>query len=395
MDLYETGKKLEQQLKRISDSSEISQVNKELILKFKDRCFAEGLSNMRVLIYMVRLEHLARWLNKDFATASKDDIRMLVGRIEQNPKQKPNTKRMYKVTLKKLYKTMFGDGEFYPEQVRGMNTTLKTTDQLLPEELLTKDEINKMIDAGENPRDKAFVVVLAESGCRVSEITRLAIKHVSFDDIGAQIVVSGKTGPRRVRLIWSIHYLTYWLENHPFKANPDSPLWIRLTTKGRGQQLLYVHVRLMLLRLAKKAGITKSVRPHMFRHARSTELAKLGLNQPQMEAYLGWRHGSDMPATYLHLSGKDVDDALLSVYGIKKKEGEDNRLKCPRCFRMNEVTARYCACGMPLNLRAAVEAEADRQKFDEKITVLMELLAKDADVREYIASKLGTKPPAT
>lgn len=67
MDLYETGKKMEVQVRRITNSPDISQANKELILKFKDRCFAEGLSDKRVLIYMVRLDHLAKWLNKDFA----------------------------------------------------------------------------------------------------------------------------------------------------------------------------------------------------------------------------------------------------------------------------------------------------------------------------------------
>lgn len=186
MDIYNTPRRMELQLKRITDSVEISQKNKELILQFKDRCFAEGLTNTRILIYLVRLEHLAKKFRKDFDVLTRDEVRSIVGQIEQNPNQKPNTKRMYKVTLKKFYKVMFGDGESYPEQVRGLKTTLKTTDHLLPEELLTKEEIHAMIDAAQNPRDKAFVAVLAESGCRVGEIAKLAIKHVSFDDIGCQ-----------------------------------------------------------------------------------------------------------------------------------------------------------------------------------------------------------------
>ena len=46
------------------------------------------------------------------------------------------------------------------------------------------------------------------------------MKHVSFDSNGAQIMVAGKTGMRRVRIIASAPLLTQWLENHPRKEDP-------------------------------------------------------------------------------------------------------------------------------------------------------------------------------
>jgi len=33
-----------------------------------------------------------------------------------------------------------------------------------------------------------------------------------------------------------------------------------------------------------------------------------------------WVQGSGMPAVYVHLSGRDVDDATLKVNGFKKQE---------------------------------------------------------------------------
>ena len=48
--------------------------------------------------------------------------------------------------------------------------------------------------AEKDPRDKAFIMTLWESGCRVGEILALRIRHVAFDEYGAILRVSGKTG---------------------------------------------------------------------------------------------------------------------------------------------------------------------------------------------------------
>ncbi len=62
----------------------------------------------------------------------------------------------------------------------------------LPEEILTEEDIRKMINAAYNTRDKAIVSVLYESGCRVGEFLCMKIKNVQFDRYGAIIVVCGK-----------------------------------------------------------------------------------------------------------------------------------------------------------------------------------------------------------
>jgi len=40
------------------------------------------------------------------------------------------------------------------------------------------------------------------------------------------------------------------------------------------------------------------------------------LTEAQMNLYFGWVQGSDMPSVYVHLSGRDVDDAILKANGI-------------------------------------------------------------------------------
>lgn len=40
------------------------------------------------------------------------------------------------------------------------------------------------------------------------------------------------------------------------------------------------------------------------------------LTEAQMNDYFGWVQGSGMPSVYVHLSGRDVDDAILKANGI-------------------------------------------------------------------------------
>ena len=81
---------------------------------------------------------------------------------------------------------------------------LKTTirNKKLPKDsLLTNEEIERLVRAADNPRDRSIVWVLAESGIRIGELLSLHIGDIRFDKYSAIITVSGKTGDRAVRLV--------------------------------------------------------------------------------------------------------------------------------------------------------------------------------------------------
>ncbi len=155
----------------------------------------------------------------------------------------------------------------------------------LPEDLLSEEEIEKLINACGHPRDRALVASLYESGARISELGNLKIKHVKFDQYGAVLMVDGKTGMRRVRIIFSSPYLATWLENHSFRDNPEAFVWVGIGTVGRNVPMQYGAIRMLLKRIAERAGIKKKIHPHLFRHSRSTHLAK-HLTEAQMKQYL-------------------------------------------------------------------------------------------------------------
>lgn len=248
----------------------------------------------------------------------------------------------------------------------------------------------------EHPRDKAFVSVLWESGARVSEIGNLHLKHVTFDAQGTLITVLGKTGARKIRLIASTPYFATWLNTHPLKQETDARVWINIGTKNHNKGMAYFTIRTMLKRLFAKAGIKKRFNPHLFRHSRATFMAK-HLTEFQMNQYFGWIQGSGMPATYVHMSGRDVDNSILKMNGMEtgeeKKESQLLPRKCPRCDTINVYDSKHCnKCGGILDLRYAMEQEEKRKEQEEvrsNADQLINMLMKDPDVQKVLMEKLA------
>lgn len=183
-----------------------------------------------------------------------------------------------------------------------------------------------------------------------------------YDEYGLVIRVHGKTGNRMVRIVGdSIAYLRDYLKT---KGNTDSFVF----TQNGDVQLNYQSARKVVLTLKRKAGIEKRIYPHLFRHTRASLLASRVPEAP-LENQMGWVHGSRMTQTYVHLSGRDQDSAILKAYGIETRKDiiiEDKPKKCPRCSELNPSNARYCHnCWLPFVEALALEYQ-DREKEIEK-----------------------------
>jgi integrase/recombinase XerD len=379
-------------LTRIKTEPGVLNVNRKAIIDFYDACVAEGLTPIRMLGLLGRLIIIAEKLKKPFRKTNRKDIQQIVMKIEQR-NISDWTKHDYKVVLKKFYKWLRGT-EGYPEEVAWLKTNVKNSKHLLPEELLTDDDVKRLAQIADNPRDKALIFVLYESGCRIGEILTLQIKHLSFEQYGAHLTVSGKTGMRRVLVIGSEPLLRAWLEVHPQRDNPEAPLWVGRGNVGWGEQLDYDSVRMMIARTAKRAGLKKRVKPHAFRHARASHLANK-LTEAQLKEMFGWTQSSEMAAVYVHLSGRDVDKAILRLQGIEGDEEEKEQeeklkiTKCPRCGERNAPIAKFChKCGVPLDLKTALKIEDARSTADQTMNELLTKLVEDPSIQQLLVEKL-------
>jgi len=383
-DIYNYERILERAFAKIKESS-INKINKSLILHFLEDCIVQGLSKPRIIKYAHTLLQISRLINKPFLEVRKNDIVCVVKEIESR-NYSDWTKRDYKIIIKRFFKWL-RQTEDYPEEVGWIKAKVRNNN-MFPEELLTEDEVKEMVEVASNPRDRAFILILYESGCRIGEILSLRIRNVQFDEYGAQLIVNGKTGGRRVRILLSQAELASWMNIHPLRNDPNAPLWITLGTNSRNSILKYRTACEILKETARRAGIRKRVYPHLFRHSRATYLANY-LTEAQMKQFFGWAQGSKMAATYVHLSGRDVDKALLKLHGIELEQTENEaRLKvvsCARCGEKNSPTSKFCMrCGAPLSLKTTLKLDEVRAKADKLISILI----KDPNILDQLLSNI-------
>lgn len=370
---------------------DLSEENTNLIKKYDKMMVSLSMAKATRRLHLRTLLSLSRMLEKNWNTVTKSDIDELVYKIMQKyasgDGQETNTSSDHKKVLKIFFRWFkLGSRDFNevgdPDETKRVKIK-KVKDKIIREDLITEADLTKLLHAcKENQRDRALIDCQSEAGTRPGEMLNLLIKHVKFDNYGAILHVDGKTGPRTVRLVRSAPNLSKWLDVHPFRDNSESPLWIMLEKKQLGKMLSYAGARQVIKRRAEIAGLSKRVYMNLFRHSEATKSAMF-LTEAQMRGRHGWSSSSRMPARYVHLVNADVDQAILSHYGVIKEEKtkQDLPKKCNVCEMMNAPESKICCkCGKALDLKTAVEIDDQKDQRIGKLEEQMDAVIHKLDL---------------
>jgi len=360
----------------------ISEENKKVILDFIQKRRQESISIRRLDKYENILSIFANYVKINLLKVTEKELRAFVDWLENKSNFKEWTKFSYKVVIKTFYR-YYNDGEL-PKMCKFIKMNRNKVEKKLPEDIWTEEEIDKLINSTRDPFWKAFISLGYESGARIGELLNLRIKDVKFTDFGARIRLDGKTGTREIPVLKCIPYLSTYLKLHPYRDNLDAYLWVR----SNGKKIGYQGIRFQLRKLTKRCNIKKKCNPHIFRHSRATELAN-HLTESQLKQYFGWVQSSEMASTYIHLSGRDIDNAVLGMYGFVKKKEEEIKnglpIKCVRCGFPNEHNAQFCSnCGLPLNIRSAIENVKLAEEGDNLIATILKKLVENETTKKVI-----------
>ncbi len=394
--IHPYDRKIASTLMRIE--KEFSKYNVKVIKSYDMVLVNDSLAKATRLKHLEIILNLSRMVKKDWNAVSKKDIDEMAYHIMQtysDSGQETNTTWDHKKILKIFFRWFkLGSREFRavgdPEETRLVKLR-PVRSKIVREQLLTDDDMKKLLrSCNSNPRDRAMLDVHYEAATRPGELLSLKIKHVKFDSLGAVIHVDGKTGPRPVRLVRSTPNLAAWMDMHPFKDNPEAPLWIILDKTKYGEPVNWATARAILGRACNRAGLPKKVNLKLFRHSGATNSA-MYFNEAQMRMRHGWTATSKMPANYVHLVNSDVDEAYLKHYGIKtgKEEAIELPKVCYICKMPNSIESTICnKCGKPLDLESALEIEEKKRIEIEHKDKLLEDLEKRVKLLELTRPKV-------
>lgn len=378
MTIYQNSEDIERIVKTIESNEKVDKEDKVAVRRFVNQALAYGISRIRIYFYIVRLSVLIRLSGKPLSKLDKDGVKALVAKIEQG-NYSEQTKKSYKVTIKKFYQFLDGfewNSKRYPEKVEWLSMKMDDTKvkKTKSSDILTDEDVLCLVKNAINARDKAFISVLYESGCRIGELLPMKISDITWQRINDKATVcilnvSGKSGQREILIVSSIPLLKNYLDTHPNKKD-DSPLWVSLGIRNHYERATYESMRMMLIKLAKRTGITKPINPHNFRKSNTTKLSDV-LSDQQLKLRQGWVKDSKVLGTYSHLTNQNVNNAMLSYYGIEAKKAKDNKLEvrlCPVCKHENSFENDLCqVCSQPLTIDAFKKMEQERVEREEKL----------------------------
>lgn len=252
-------KRANQVLSSIEVSSTINQSNKRKLFEFHRSLLLAGIGAPRRQKLFSHLKIIAEYLGPSrFEDVEKADVEDLVEWIYMRG-LRGSTIQDYKQIIKQFWRWM-NNGE-NPEATAWIRRRSQPPLRILPQSLLTPEDVQRLIGVCSNDRDQAFIAMLWETGARIGELIDLKVGEIEHGTTGKYIIVSGKTGSRRLPLSESTLYLDQWLSVHPL-PEIDAPLWCKIEydpSEGIG----YNYIRLRLLeRARKRAGIEKPINPH-------------------------------------------------------------------------------------------------------------------------------------
>jgi len=183
---------------------------------------------------------------------------------------------------------------------------------------LSEDDINKIIDCIDistdiGKRNQCILEVLYGCGLRVSELVDLKISNINFKE--DFIIVEGKG--EKTRLVplakSTAEFIKDYIQTVRNKSKINKKHEDTLFLNSRGTNMSRVIVFIIIKELTQKAGISKSISPHTFRHSFATHLLQNGADLRFIQEMLG--HSSiTTTQIYTRLKTEELREVILNFH---------------------------------------------------------------------------------
>ena len=267
----------------------------DILNKLRDELKIRGFSQLTVRNYCFFVDKFLKKTNKNTSDLNEDDVRSYLASLFDTKSK--NTIMLAIASLKFFYTQILGKDSF------SIKTPKK--DKKLPE-VLTKEEIKKLIDSADNVKSRLIISLLYSSGLRVSELVNLKLNDLNLDEKTGW-VRKGKGNKDRLFTIAAnlAEKLKEYLsgkENFKYVFSKDKPLTTR-------------NIQKIIKGLRQRTGINKKVTPHTLRHSFATHLLEQGTDIRLIQTLLG--HSSlNTTQVYTHISSEQIKKVKNPFEGL-------------------------------------------------------------------------------
>jgi integrase len=282
-----------------------------------------------------------------------------------------------------------------------VNINKKKTKKLSPyneSEIWDREELLSIVKYEPYKRNKAILTLLWDFKARPHEITLMRIKNLRLrEKYGeGEVPYEAKTGSGPILLTFSFTYVRDWLNEHPFKNEPNARLVCNLTTGGPVKPSaiwdMMRQLKIRIKRLLDNNEITdtkererleylvntKKWNPYCIRHSSITNDSDY-LPEYALKKKVRWSMNSRQGTRYIKTRlGNELKEKILEYNGIISENDAKKKppiLNCSRYELLNAIENKYCSkCSYPLKPEAYDEIKIAE---DKRFTTLKEIHNKE------------------
>lgn len=268
----------------------------ESIDNLKTELKLRGFSPLTIRNYSFFVDKFLQFTNKYPKDLDENDARKYLASLFDTKSK--NTIMLAAASIKFFYQ------EILKKEVGQIKMPKK--DKKLPE-VLTKDEVKKLLSKTDTRKSKLIMSLLYSSGLRVSELVNLKLTDINLEEkIGW--VRSGKGSKDRVFILSrdlcdDLKEYTSKKKDYQYLFSKNKPLTTR-------------NIQKIVKLTREKSEISKKVTPHTLRHSFATHLLESGTDIRLIQSLLG--HSSlSTTQLYTHISSdqlKKIDNPLDTLF---------------------------------------------------------------------------------
>ena len=241
------------------------------------------------------------------------DIRRFIFHMKDNENKKASTINVYTAAIRFFFEYTLGyvwNSKKIPKMKR---------DRKLPV-ILTREQVNMLIDSMDNYKHKAITATMYSSGLRVSEVCHLRYEDIRRNQMMIHVPLSKNRQDRYTILsARNLEILTeYWYRYNRPRG------WL-FPGMGGNEPLTNAAVERFIKSHVRKLGLPEDVSPHTMRHCFACHALEDGVSYTFIQQLLGHRSPKSTDV-YLQMTSKALMGIRSPFDTFEKKEngGSDN-----------------------------------------------------------------------
>ena len=300
--------------------------NRDLIEMFLEDCHIRGLTQRTIDNYASNLKAFFNHIKRPALEVDLSELRRVLTWLRDERDLADSTISMYYSALHSFYEYLEFEGHvennpvprFRRRYLAFLRKNSRGSSGNSERQLISIDDMRRLVNSIMGPRDKAVVTLLAKTGIRRQELVNIDIEDIDWVE---QSITLKPTAKRTNRLVFfddeCARILRRWLQTRDNWHVSDNVK--ALFVNEQGERLNRNGIYNIVTKYAERLGLhdpksedlRKRFSPHCCRHWFTTHLRRAGMSREHIKELRGDSRSETMDI-YYHIDRKELRDSYLA-----------------------------------------------------------------------------------